>query len=264
MLSEHKQSVKTIVYMLKVPLSTVLTKIEGLRMLAKAAKNLYSGRQLFEIAMNIARNTKYFEKGQANWYEKIPGKQTWEYFKTRFEADLRQFQKIRENTMQGTAWYQEKLLQKETTNHILGEFNIVKNDIIEAVKNNNKENSNTSRVKVVNNEASAKNDVLLTLIQSLAALTKEVQSLKNHKTITIKTQITHTNKQHLGMEHPFGRNWDENTNTAGHADQVSTKGRLVTPKMRLHMQSVCTDLQDSFKEEIAEIVGDIVVVWIRR
>ena len=62
-------------------------------MLAKAAKNTYSDRQLVEIAMNIIRNTNYFDKGQADWYEKIPGKQTWEDFKTHFEAALRQLQK---------------------------------------------------------------------------------------------------------------------------------------------------------------------------
>ena len=49
--------------------------------------------------MNIISNTNDFEKGQANWYGKIPGKQTWEYFKTHFQADLRQLQKIRGNTM---------------------------------------------------------------------------------------------------------------------------------------------------------------------
>ena len=58
-------------------------------MLAKAANDPYSYIQLVEIAMNITRNTNYFEKRQANWYEKIPGKQTWEYFKTHFQADLR-------------------------------------------------------------------------------------------------------------------------------------------------------------------------------
>ena len=72
--------------------------------------------------------------------------------------------------------------------------------------------------------------------------------MKNHKTITIKTQITQKNKQHLGMEYPFGRNWDDNSNTAGNADQVYTKERLATPIMRLPMQSVCTDLRDSLKK----------------
>ena len=41
--------------------------------------------------MNIIRNTNDLKKGQDNWYGKIPGKQTWEYFKTNFESDLRQF-----------------------------------------------------------------------------------------------------------------------------------------------------------------------------
>ena len=63
-------------------------------MLAKAVKNPYSDRQLVEIAMNITRNTNDSEKGQADWYGKIPGKHTWEYFKTHFEAALRQLQEI--------------------------------------------------------------------------------------------------------------------------------------------------------------------------
>ena len=65
--------------------------------------------------------------------------------------------------------------------------------------------------------------MLLTLTQPLAALAKEVQILKNHKTITVKIQITQTNIQNIGMEYPFGRNRDGNSNTSGHVDQVSMK-----------------------------------------
>ena len=36
--------------------------------------------------------------------------------------------------MQDTAYYQLNLLQVETTHHILGEFNTVKNYIIEALE----------------------------------------------------------------------------------------------------------------------------------
>ena len=43
---------------------------------------------------------------------------------------------------------------------------------------------------------------------------------ENHKTITVKTQITQTNKQHLGMDYPSGRNQDGDSNTDGHTDQV--------------------------------------------
>ena len=88
--------------------------------------------------------------------------------------------KIRSNTIRGTDYHQANLLQSETTHHVLGEFNTVKNDIIEALEDHNKENSNTSRVEVANNASSAKNDVLLTLNQSLEALTKEIQSLKKN------------------------------------------------------------------------------------
>ena len=70
MLNEHKYIVKTIVYMLTEPLSTVFTQIEDLVMLAKAAKNSYSDRHLFKIAINIIRNTNDFDKGQADWYGK--------------------------------------------------------------------------------------------------------------------------------------------------------------------------------------------------
>ena len=82
--------------------------------------------------------------------------------------------------MRGTAYNQANLLQADTTSHILGEFNTVNINIIEALEDHNKENSNTSRVEVANNASSAKNDVLLTLNQSLEALTKEIQSLKKN------------------------------------------------------------------------------------
>ena len=75
-LTEHGQRFKAIVYTLTEPLSIVFTQIEDLRMLEKSAKNPYSDRQIFEIDINITRNTNYFEIGQADWYEKIPGKQT--------------------------------------------------------------------------------------------------------------------------------------------------------------------------------------------
>ena len=57
--------------------------------------------------------------------------------------------------MRGTAYQQANLLQAETTYHILGEFNTVKNSIIESLEDHNKENANTSRVKVANNASSA-------------------------------------------------------------------------------------------------------------
>ena len=88
--------------------------------------------------------------------------------------------------MQGTAYHQENLLQEDTTNHILGEFNTVKNNIIEALEDHNKENVNTPRVKVAKNASSAQNGVLLKITQYLATLNKEVQSMKNFKTITVK------------------------------------------------------------------------------
>ena len=53
--------------------------------------------------MNIIRNKNDFKKGQADWYGKIPVKHTWGDFKTHFEADIRQQQKIRGNAMQGTS-----------------------------------------------------------------------------------------------------------------------------------------------------------------
>ena len=80
--------------------------------------------------------------------------------------------------MRGTSYHQENLLQAETNQHILGEFNTVKQDIIKALEENNKQNLPSPRVEVSNNVSSAPNDVLLTPTQSLAALTREVQSLK--------------------------------------------------------------------------------------
>ena len=110
--------------------------------------------------------------------------------------------------------------------------------------------------------------MLLTLTQYLAALNKEVQSLKNHKTITVKTKITQT-KKHLGMEYPFGRKRDGNSNTSGHEDQVYMKEILATPRKRatrtrLTMQIVWADKRDGLKRDINVILGYIVVVWIRR
>ena len=75
-------------------------------MLAKAEKKPYSDRQLVKMAMNIIGNINDSKKGKSDWYEKIPGKQTCEDFKTHFEADLRKSGKIRGNTMQGTAYHQ--------------------------------------------------------------------------------------------------------------------------------------------------------------
>ena len=88
--------------------------------------------------MNIIRNTNDFEKEQADWYEKIPGKKTWGYFKTHFETALRQLQKVRGNTIWGIAYHQAKLLRAETNHHVLGELIMVKNNIIEALKDHNK------------------------------------------------------------------------------------------------------------------------------
>ena len=58
--------------------------------------------------------------------------------------------------MQGTDYHQAKLLKDKTTNHILGYFNTVKKDTLEALEDHNKENTNTSRVKVANNASSAR------------------------------------------------------------------------------------------------------------
>ena len=57
-------------------------------MLVKAAKNQYSDRQIVEIAMKTIINTNDLEKVQADWYGKTPLKQTWDDFKTHFEAAL--------------------------------------------------------------------------------------------------------------------------------------------------------------------------------
>ena len=70
-----------------------------------------------------------------------------------------------------TAYHQANLLQAETTHHILGEFNTVKNNFIETLKDHNKEKVNTSRAKVVNNASITQNYLLLTLTQSLEAIT---------------------------------------------------------------------------------------------
>ena len=94
MINEHTQSVKEIFYTMMELLSTVLTQIEDLLILAKAAKKSYSDRQLVKIPMNIMRNANDFDKGQADWYGKIPVKHTWGYFKMHFKAYLRLLQKI--------------------------------------------------------------------------------------------------------------------------------------------------------------------------
>ena len=69
--------------------------------------------------MNIIMNTNNFEKVQANGYGKTLVKHTLEDSKTQFEAALRQLKK-RGNTMRGTAYHQENLLQAGTTHYILG------------------------------------------------------------------------------------------------------------------------------------------------
>ena len=71
--------------------------------------------------------------------------------------------------MGGTAYHKEDLIQEEKTHHILGKFNTVKNDIIEALKDHNFF-VKISRIKVSKNSSNAQNDVLLTLNQSLVAL----------------------------------------------------------------------------------------------
>ena len=115
MLNEQEHNFKEIVYMLTEPLSTIFEKNEYTRISDKLAKNPYSDRHRVKIYMNIIRNTNDFDKIQADWYGKISGKQTWEYFKTHFEAYLRRLQKKRGNTMWCTAYYQANLLQGDTT-----------------------------------------------------------------------------------------------------------------------------------------------------
>ena len=66
MLNKHKQSVKKIVYTLTKPLNTVVTQIEDLTMLMKAAKKPYPDIRIVKKAMNIISNPNDFEKGQAN------------------------------------------------------------------------------------------------------------------------------------------------------------------------------------------------------
>ena len=114
-------------------LSTVFAQIKYLIMLAKAAKNPYSDRNLVKIAMDIIRNTNDFKKGKADWYVKIPVKQTRKDFKRHFEATLRLLHKIQGNTMLGTAYHQANLLQVDKTHYILGEFNTLDNGIAEAL-----------------------------------------------------------------------------------------------------------------------------------
>ena len=71
------------------------------------------------------------------------------------------------------------------------------------------------------------------------------------------------------MEYPFERNRDGDSNTAGHADHVFMKERLATPRrrttrMRLLIKIVWAGIQYGLKEYIAETVGGVVVVWIRK
>ena len=79
--------------------------------------------------------------------------------------------KIQVNSIQGIAYHQNNLLQEKTTHHILGEIFTVKNNNSEALKDHNKEKVNISRVKIANNASITQNDVLLTLIQYIEALT---------------------------------------------------------------------------------------------
>ena len=79
-------------------------------------------------------------------------------------------------------------LQVKTTDQTLGAFNTVKKKIIEALEDHNKEKVNTNRVEVMSNSSSTQNDVLLTLTQFIAALTKEFQSMKKHKIGRVKNK----------------------------------------------------------------------------
>ena len=102
--------------------------------------------------------------------------------------------------------------------------------------------------------------MLLTLTQSLAALTKEVQGLKICKIITVNIQITQKNYQYLGMDYPFGRNRDGDSNTAGHMDQFFIKERPTNKRSRAKMMSLIINIkwtgpQYGSKDYINEKVG---------
>ena len=61
---------------------------------------------------------------------------------------MRKLQEIRGNNTRGTAYHQANLLQGEITQHILRGSNTVKNSIIEAREEKNKENLQPPRVEV--------------------------------------------------------------------------------------------------------------------
>ena len=88
------------------------------------------------------------------------------------------------------AYHQENILQAGKTQQILVEVNTLTSNIVKALEENNKENLQPPLIKVSNNASSAPDYVLLLLAQSLAAPTKEFQSLKNHKIITPNTPST--------------------------------------------------------------------------
>ena len=58
--------------------------------------------------------------------------------------------------MQGMDYHRAKLLQAETTRHIMREFNTIKNNIIKSLEEHNKENVQPPRVEVVKNASSEK------------------------------------------------------------------------------------------------------------
>ena len=95
--------------------------------------------------------------------------------------------------------------------------------------------------------------MVLTLTQSLAAFTKEVQSLRNQKTITVKI-TNNIDKQTISWEGV--QFWDKpngDSNTAGHAYQVSMKEILATQigrdtRINLPIQSVWADPRHGLKE----------------
>ena len=77
--------------------------------------------------------------------------------------------------MRGTANHQGNLLQAETAHHILGQFNTVNNNIVEALE---------SRIKVENNASSAQNDILNTypvLCSTHQGGTKSEKSQNNNR-----------------------------------------------------------------------------------
>ena len=83
---------------------------------------------------------------------------------------------------------------------MLGELNTVNNNIIKALKYHNKEKVIDSRFGVVNNASITQNYVLSTLTHYLAALTKEVQSMKKPQ-----------NNNHQNTNNTYNKttSWDE-------------------------------------------------------